>query len=215
MKGVMMKKLILVVLSAVLLAATALAQDNLEEAVFAGGCFWCVESDFEKHEGVVQAISGYMGGTVENPTYTQVSSGRSGHLEVVKVVYDPAVISYQELLDIFWRLHDPSDATGSFVDRGEQYTSAIFYMNEDQQRLAEGAKLALERSGKFDQIATTIRPAETFYVAEDYHQDYYLKSAGPYRYYRFASGRDQFIERFWKGDEVVYQLEENLTSNDY
>ncbi len=176
-------------------------------AYFAAGCFWSTESGFEKHEGVVEVLSGYMGGTVANPTYEQVTSHTTGHRETVEVRYNPQAISYQELLDIFWRLHDPSDAGGSFMDRGEPLTSAIFYAHEKQQRLAEGAKVALEASGKFEQpIATTVAPAKVFYQAEDYHQDYYKKNPQRYGAYRVASGRDAFFERVWKGDKTVYQL---------
>ena len=206
-----MKKILLSILATLLVSSLVLAQneasDDLATAYFAGGCFWCVEADFEKHEGVVEAISGYMGGEVENPTYKQVSSGNTGHREVVEVRYDPEVISYQELLDIFWRLHDPTDAGGSFVDRGFHYGSAIYYANEEQQRLAEGSKEALETSGKFDEpIATEISPADEFYKAEEYHQNYYEKSALQYRFYRAGSGRDGFIKRNWEGDTAVYQL---------
>ena len=177
-------------------------------AYFAGGCFWCTEADFEKIEGVSEAISGYMGGELENPTYEQVSTNETGHRETVEVRYDPDVVSYQELLDAFWRMHDPTDAGGSFVDRGESYTSAIYTVGEEQQRLAEGSRAALEASGKFDDpIATVIEPAEEFWAAEDYHQDYYEKSALRYRFYRFNSGRDQFIDRVWKGDDTVYRLD--------
>jgi peptide methionine sulfoxide reductase msrA/msrB len=176
-------------------------------AYFAAGCFWSTESGFEKHEGVVEAVSGYMGGTVANPTYEDVLTETTGHRETVEVRYDPQVISYQELLDIFWRLHDPSDAGGSFMDRGESLTSAIFYADEKQQRLAQGAKVALEASGKFDRpIATTVTPAKTFYPAEDYHQDYYKKNPQRYHSYRVASGRGAFFEQVWKGDKTVYQL---------
>jgi peptide methionine sulfoxide reductase msrA/msrB len=188
--------------------STTVISTNLQTAVFAGGCFWCTESDFEKLEGVHDAISGYMGGTVDNPSYEQVSRGNTGHLEVVQVHYDPAEISYQQLLDAFWRMFDPTDAGGSFVDRGEQYTSVIFYASDEQKALAEGSKAALEASGKFDKpIATTIRPVETFYIAEDYHQNFYKTSSTRYERYRFLSGRDQFIEKYWKGDDTVYQLE--------
>jgi peptide methionine sulfoxide reductase msrA/msrB len=187
--------------------------EGLETAVFAGGCFWCTESDFEKHLGVKDAVSGYTGGTVENPTYEQVSSGTTGHLEAVKVYYDPATISYQQLLDTFWRMHDPTDAEGSFVDRGSQYISAIFYKDETQQRLAEGSKAALAASGKFEApIATIIQPLGEFYVAEDYHQNYHKTSSLRYDFYRGASGRNQFIENNWKGDNTVYQLTENLAN---
>ncbi len=188
--------------------------EGLETAVFAGGCFWCTESDFEKHLGVKDAVSGYTGGSVENPTYEQVSTGTTGHIEAVMVYYDPGVISYQQLLDAFWRMHDPTDAEGSFVDRGSQYTSAIFYKDETQQRLAEGSKAVLAASGKFAApIATVIKPLDEFYVAEDYHQDFHKKSSLRYDFYRGASGRNQFIENNWKGDETIYQLTENLASS--
>ena len=178
-----------------------------ETAIFAGGCFWCVESDFEHHEGVIEAISGYAGGQVTNPSYREVAAGSTGHREVVKVSYDPAVISYQELLDIFWRLHDPWDAEGSFVDRGFQYTSAIFYLTEEQKELAEGSKQALEASGKFSKpVSTEILAAGEFYEAEDYHQDYYRKNPLRYKFYRSNSGRDRFISQVWKDDTTSYKL---------
>lgn len=211
----------LVFLALLLLSFTVLAQDgdNAEaqssEAVayFAGGCFWCTEADFEKQAGVSEVVSGYMGGDTPNPTYKEVSRNNTGHRETVEVRYDPSVISYQELLDVFWRLHDPTDAGGSFVDRGESYTSAIYYANEEQKRLAEGSKQALENSDKFRKdIATVIEDGGTFYAAEDYHQDYYKKNSLSYSFYRQSSGRDRYINRFWKGDERVYQLEENLSS---
>jgi peptide methionine sulfoxide reductase msrA/msrB len=185
----------------------SMKKDGYATAYFAAGCFWSTESGFEKQEGVVEVLSGYMGGILLNPTYEDVLTETTGHRETVEVRYDPQVISYQELLDIFWRLHDPSDAGGSFMDRGESLTSAIFYVDEKQQRLAEGAKAALEASGKFDQpIATTVTPAKAFYPAEDYHQDYYKKNPQRYGAYRVASGRDAFFERVWKGDKTVYQL---------
>lgn len=191
------------------------AEDGLETAVFAGGCFWCTEADFEKQLGVKDAVSGYTGGTVENPSYEQVSSGTTGHIEAVQVYYDPAIISYQQLLEAFWRMHDPTDAEGSFVDRGQQYTSAIFYKDETQQRLAEGSKAALTASGKFEApIATAIQPLGEFYIAEDYHQDYHVKSSLRYDFYRGASGRNQFIDANWKGDNTVYQLTGNLVMAD-
>lgn len=191
---------------------TALVGSSTDHtAVFAGGCFWCTEADFEKLEGVSEAISGYMGGSAEDASYDKVSRGNTGHLEVVEVHYDPNVISYQELLDAFWRMIDPTDAGGSFVDRGNQYLSAIFYADEEQKILAEGSKTALQQSGKFSKpIVTEVRPAETFYKAEDYHQNYYKTSSTRYEYYRFLSGRNQFIEQNWKGDDTVYQLPENI-----
>ena len=167
-------------------------------ATFAGGCFWCVESDFEKVDGVVEVISGYTGGHVENPSYEQVSAGGTGHVEAVQVVYDPKKISYKELLDYFWRHVDPTDAGGQFVDRGSQYRSVIFYQDEEQKSLAEESKRELEKSGHFNKpIVTEIVPFSKFYRAEDYHQDYYKKNPLRYKYYRFASGRDQFLKKTW------------------
>ena len=198
-----------------LLLSLAVAQENqaaeyegLERAYFAGGCFWCVEADFEKRDGVVEVFSGYMGGDLENPTYKEVSTDTTGHREAVEVIYDPDVISYQELLSTFWRLHDPTDGEGSFVDRGFQYSSAIYVQTDEERALAEGAVEALNASGKFDEpIATEILDFSPFYLAEDYHQDYYQKSATKYGFYRRLSGRDQFINGNWKGDDTVYQLE--------
>ena len=167
-------------------------------AVFAGGCFWCTESDFEKVDGVIEAISGYTGGHVANPTYKQVSKGVTGHVESVKVIYDPAKLTYEKLLEVFWQHVDPTDPDGQFVDRGSQYRSVIFYANEQEHRLAEASKKTLAASGRFDKpIATDILPLSTFYPAEDYHQDYYKKNPIRYRWYRHGSGRDQFLEKAW------------------
>ena len=146
---------------------------NLRKATFAAGCFWCVEADFEKVPGVVEVISGYTGGQRENPSYEEVSSGKTGHVEAVQVLYDPEKVSYGELLDVFWRHVDPTDPAGQFVDRGSQYRSAIFYHDEEQRRLAEESKTLLEKSGRFEKpIATDIAPLNKFYPAEEYHQDY-------------------------------------------
>jgi peptide methionine sulfoxide reductase msrA/msrB len=170
-------------------------------ATFAGGCFWCTEADFEKVPGVLEAISGYTGGHKENPSYKEVSSGTTGHLEAVQVHYDPSKITYQELLDVFWRHIDPTDPGGQFVDRGAQYRSAIFYHNEEQKRMAEESKERLEKSGRFNKpIVTEIVPLTTFYEAEEYHQDYYKKHSLRYQYYRYGSGRDQFLEKVWGKD---------------
>jgi len=167
-------------------------------AVFAGGCFWCTESDFEKAPGVIEAVSGYTGGHTENPTYEQTSAGGTGHIEAVKVTYDPTRISYGQLLTWFWRHVDPTDAGGQFVDRGDQYRSAIFYADEEQRRLAEASKEKLAASGPFEKpIATDILPLGEFYIAEEYHQDYYKKNPIRYKFYRFNSGRDQFLEKVW------------------
>jgi peptide methionine sulfoxide reductase msrA/msrB len=177
-------------------------QKNLSEATFAGGCFWCVESDFEKFDGVVEAISGYAGGQTENPTYGEVSAGGTGHAEAVQVLYDPLKVSYKELLDIFWQHVDPTDPGGQFVDRGSQYRTAIFYHDEEQKHLAEESKKELESSGRFKKtIKTEIVPLSEFYEAEDYHQDYYKKSPLRYKFYRFNSGRDQFLKKAWADTE--------------
>jgi peptide methionine sulfoxide reductase msrA/msrB len=181
-------------------------------AVFAGGCFWCTESDFEKVDGVIDAISGYTGGHVKNPSYNQVSAGGTGHLESVKVIYDPSKVSYEQLLDYFWRHVDPTDPGGQFVDRGSQYRSAIFYANETQKRLAEKSKQQLEASGKFNKpIVTEILPLGKFYPAEDYHQDYYKKNPIRYHYYRYGSGRDQFLKKTW-GDMKTDTKKEPMKS---
>ena len=173
-----------------------------ETATFAGGCFWCTQADFEKVPGVVKVVAGYTGGHKENPTYEEASSGTTGHVEAVQVYYDPAKITYEELLNWFWRHIDPTDPSGQFVDRGSQYRSVIFYHNEEQKRLAERSRDALNKSGKFDKpIVTEIIKFTKFYEAEDYHQDYYKKNPLRYKYYRYASGRDQFLEKVW-GNEA-------------
>jgi peptide methionine sulfoxide reductase msrA/msrB len=173
-------------------------QKNLSEATFAGGCFWCTESDFEKINGVVEVISGYIGGQTQNPTYQEVSAGGTGHAEAIRVRYDPQKTTYGELLNVFWRHVDPTDAGGQFVDRGSQYRPVIFYHDDDQKRLAEESKRKLEASGRFNKpIATEIVPVSEFYHAEDYHQDYYKKNPLRYKMYRSGSGRDQFLEKAW------------------
>ena len=171
---------------------------QIETATFAGGCFWCTESDFEKATGVVEVISGYIGGHKKNPTYAEVSSGITGHAEAVMVKYDPATIPYKELLEIFWKHVDPTDQGGQFVDRGAQYRPAIFYHNESQKLEAEESRKNLERSGRFKKpIATEIVPFTVFYPAEEYHQDYYKKNPVRYQFYRHNSGRDQFLNDAW------------------
>jgi len=171
---------------------------DYKTATFAGGCFWCVESDFEKVDGVLEAVSGYTGGQKPNPTYEEVSAGGTGYAESVQVRYDPQKITYRELLDVFWRHVDPTDAGGQFVDRGSQYRSAIFYNDEEQKRIAEESKAELEKSGRFSKpIVTEIVPLGKFYPAEEYHQDYYSKNPLRYKLYRFGSGRDQFLKSKW------------------
>jgi len=178
------------------------AGSELEIAIFAGGCFWCVEGDFEKVPGVVEAVSGYTGGTLPNPTYGQVSAGGTGHFESVRVKYDPAVIGYDGLLQAFWRMVDPTDSRGQFVDRGDQYGTAIFVLDEQQRQEAEQSKQALAEAARHQRpIVTPIRQAGVFYEAEEYHQDYYRKNPIRYRFYRFNSGRDQYLERVW-GDDL-------------
>ncbi len=170
-------------------------------ATFAGGCFWCVESGFEHVAGVHEVISGYSGGHVKNPTYEQVSAGGTGHAESVQVHYDPNIISYDELLDVFWKQINPTDSGGQFVDRGSQYRPIIFYTNETEKQMAERSRAALDASGRFDKpIATEIVPFKMFYPAEDYHQDYYKKNPLRYKLYRYHSGRDQFLEKVWGED---------------
>ena len=175
--------------------------ENLKKATFAGGCFWCTEADFEKLPGVVKVVSGYTGGQKENPTYAEVSSGKTGHVEAIQVYYDSSKISYEELLDALWIHIDPTDGGGQFVDRGPQYRSAIFYHDEEQKRLAEKSKEALGKSGKFNKpIVTEILQFTKFYEAEEYHQDYYKNHALRYSFYRHGSGRDQFLEGVWGKD---------------
>ena len=172
-----------------------------EVATIAGGCFWCVESAFDGVDGVLEAVSGYTGGEKANPTYDEVSSGRSGHIEAVQVRFESNKITYEEILDIFWRQIDPTDAGGQFADRGSQYRTAVFYHDEDQQALAIITRDALGKSGRFDgPIVTEIVPAGAFYPAETYHQDYAQKNPGHYKRYRYGSGRTPFLERIWGAD---------------
>ncbi len=168
------------------------------KAYFAGGCFWCMEEAFEKVDGVVAVVSGYMGGTVVTPSYEQVSDGKTGHAESVEVQYDSAKVSYQQLLDVFWRNIDPITADAQFCDHGTQYRAAIFYTTEEEQRLAEASKAAIEQSKRFSQpIVTHIVPASAFYPAEEYHQDFYKKNPIRYKYYKFTCGRAQRLQALW------------------
>ncbi len=165
-------------------------------AIFAGGCFWCMEPPYDALPGVVATTSGYTGGHKVNPTYHEVSAGGTGHVEAVKIVFDPKQIGYEKLLEVFWRNVDPLDKGGQFCDRGSTYTTAIFYQDEEQKKLAEQSKAAIEKKlGKT--VVTAIRPAATFYAAEDYHQDYYQKNPLRYKYYRYSCGRDQRLEELW------------------
>jgi peptide methionine sulfoxide reductase msrA/msrB len=179
-------------------ASMSETEKNLPTATFAGGCFWCVQADFAKVPGVIKVVSGYAGGRGENPTYENYAS--QGYAEAVQVFYDPAKVSYQKLLDYFWRHVDPTDAGGQFVDRGPQYRSVIFYHDAEQKQQAEESKQALEKSGRFPKpMVTEIAPFTKFYPAEDYHQDYYQKNPIRYKYYRWNSGRDQFLKKVWGG----------------
>jgi peptide-methionine (S)-S-oxide reductase len=167
-------------------------------ATFAGGCFWCMEPPFDKLEGVISTTSGYIGGHLRNPTYERVSGGGTGHAEAVQVAYDPATVSYERLLEVFWHNVDPLDGGGQFCDRGDQYRTAIFYHSDQQRQLAEASKLALERARTLPgEIVTEIVPAGEFYAAEDYHQDYYERNPIRYNYYRFSCGRDRRLESLW------------------
>ncbi len=171
---------------------------NLETATFAGGCFWCTASDFEKCKGVHNVISGYTGGHQKNPTYQDVATGRSGHWEAVQIHFDPIKTSYAQLLDIFWKHIDPTDPGGQFVDRGAQYRTAIFYHDDRQKQLAEKSKQALSHSGNFGKpIVTEILAASQFYPAEKHHQNYYKQNPVHYKFYRQNSGRDQFLSKIW------------------
>lgn len=172
-----------------------------EIATLAGGCFWCTESDLEKLKGVTDVISGYSGGELENPTYKQVSSGKSGHIEVINVTYNPDIVSYEQVLDQFFRHIDPTDDKGSFVDRGPQYRPAIFYHNQEQKDVAQNFMMEIDKAQIFGApLKTELIKFEKFWPAEDYHQDYYKKSKVRYNYYRYASGRDQYLDKIFGDD---------------
>jgi peptide-methionine (S)-S-oxide reductase len=175
-----------------------------EVATFAGGCFWCVESDFDKVPGVISTTSGYTGGHLKNPTYEEVSAGGTGHAEAVQIVFDPAKIGYTKLLDVFWHSINPTTKDRQFCDKGSQYRTAIFYHNDEQQRLAERSKAALATSKPFKEaIVTEIVPASTFYPAEEYHQDFHTKNPVRYKFYRYNCGRDQQLEALWGKGRVA------------
>lgn len=173
---------------------------GMEVAILAGGCFWCMEPPFEALSGVQDVTAGYTGGHVEFPGYRDVSRGRTGHTEAVRVVFDPRQVSYAEILEVFWRQIDPTDARGQFADRGSQYRSGIYPVDEKQQKVAEDSKHKLAKSGRLTEpIVTEIVRAGPFYEAEKYHQDYYRKNGIRYKYYRSGSGRDRFLEKIWSG----------------
>ena len=181
-----------------LTALAAAAQAATATAVFAGGCFWCTESDFEKLPGVVAAESGYTGGQDASPTYESVSAGHTGHTEAVRVTYDPAQVSYAQLVEYFWHTIDPTEKDRQFCDVGNQYRSGIYWGSEAERKVAEASLAALQKSGQFKQIYTEVKQATPFYLAEDYHQDYYKKNPVRYKYYRYSCGRDAQLKRVWK-----------------
>lgn len=191
-----MKSLTFILLAS--LATTLHATDNEATATFAGGCFWCMEPPFDGLNGVISTTSGYTGGHKNEPTYKEVSAGSTGHTEAIQVVYDPSIISYRELLAVFWKNIDPTTPDQQFCDRGNQYRSGIFYHDEQQKRAAEQSLEKLKADRSFEQeVVTELTEASTFYPAEEYHQDYYLKNPIRYKFYRYSCGRDQRLEELW------------------
>lgn len=190
--------------------------EKIEQATFAGGCFWCMVSPFDEQPGIKEVITGYTGGETENPTYEEVCTDKTGHYEAVQISFDPSVFTYQKLLELFWQQIDPTDSGGQFTDRGTSYRTAIFYHNENQRELAEASKAALAASGRFQQpIVTEILPAGPFYRAEEKHQDYYKKFPFHYNHYREGSGRARFIRENWKVRKSDEELRQELTPLQY
>lgn len=190
--------IIMLAIGASMTASAEPEQTPLATALFAGGCFWCMQPPFDALPGVVKTVAGYTGGKTETPSYGQVSAGGTGHVESLQIIYDPAKISYEKLLDVYWHNIDPTDASGQFCDKGDQYRSIIFYQDEGQKHLAEQSKTAWQQNKPFkDDIKTEIIAASTFYPAEDYHQDYYKKEPLHYQFYRFNCGRDQRLKALW------------------
>ena len=193
--------MLLILISCSVTAVETNMNERYEKAYFAGGCFWCMEPPFEDLDGVIEATSGYMGGSVENPTYEEVTTGKTGHAEVVEILYDPEIVSYEELLEVFWRNIDPTALNYQFADVGTQYRTEIFTVGESQKKLAEKSKVELGSSGKFDKpIVTAITEAPVFYIAEEYHQDFYKKQSMRYQMYSQASGRKGYLENTWGED---------------
>jgi peptide methionine sulfoxide reductase msrA/msrB len=185
---------------------------TVENATFAGGCFWCMVSPFDEQPGIIKVVSGYTGGHKVNPTYKEVCSETTGHKEAVQITFDSAVFPYKKLLELYWASVDPTDAGGQFFDRGESYQTAIYYHSEAQKEAAEASKRELGASGRFNQpIVTPILPAATFYPAEEYHQDYHKKNTAHYKAYRHGSGRDRFIDKHWNADKDKEVLKNKLT----
>jgi methionine-S-sulfoxide reductase len=181
--------------------SSGIPPQDLEKATFAGGCFWCMQALFDKVKGVVSTVAGYTGGHKKNPTYEEVCSGKTGHSEAIEILYDPSRVTYEQLLDIFWKNIEPTMLNRQFVDFGTQYRTTIFYHDEEQKRLAEASKERLEKSGKFYKpIVTEIQPASTFYKAEEYHQQYYKKNPIRYEFYEAHSGRSQYLKTIWSSE---------------
>jgi methionine-S-sulfoxide reductase len=193
--------LLLILISCTVTTKETNVSEGYDKAYFAGGCFWCMEPPFEDLDGVIEATSGYMGGSVENPTYEEVTTGSTGHAEVVEILYDPKIVSYEELLEVFWRNIDPTALNYQFADVGTQYRTEIFTVGENQKKLAENSKVELENSGKFNKpIVTAITDAPAFYIAEEYHQDFYKKQSLRYQMYAEASGRKGYLKETWEKD---------------
>ncbi|MFD1018409.1 peptide-methionine (R)-S-oxide reductase MsrB [Thalassobacillus hwangdonensis] len=189
---------------------------QLKKATFAGGCFWCMVEPFDERPGIEAIISGYTGGHTENPTYEAIITKKTGHVEAVEITYDPEIFPYERLVELFWQQIDPTDPGGQFHDRGESYKTVIFYHDEEQRRIAEASKKVLEESGKFnDPIVTEIKPATTFYPAEDKHQDYYKKQSFHYKLYKKGSGRADFIKKHWGFKKDDEDLKRRLTDIQY
>lgn len=193
----MLKRLLTLCICLLFSTISLSAERGSESGIFAGGCFWCTQADFDKVPGVLKTIAGYTGGDLQNPSYKQVSAGGTGHYEAVQVVYDPSKVSYQTLVDYFLHHIDPTDDRGQFCDHGDQYRAAIFYSNETQKNIALQSKEQLIKSGRFKQVTVLILPAKRFYPAEEYHQEYYQKNPIRYRFYRYTCGRDKQIHEVW------------------
>jgi peptide-methionine (S)-S-oxide reductase len=200
-KNIFQKYLNAIFVACLLVNAGTFAEVKIVEkssvAIFAGGCFWCMESPFDALDGVISTTSGYTGGRTENPTYKEVSNGKTGHFEAVQVTYDPAKVSYQKLLDVFWHNIDPLDDDGQFCDKGDQYKAVIFYQDENEKRLAEASKLEMQKKLSGKTIVTSIKPAGKFFPAENYHQDYYQNNPISYKFYRYTCGRDRRLSQVW------------------
>ncbi len=208
MTTMLIGSLIIGLFSLLILGVEVNADTQLEKATFAGGCFWCMQPPFEKLDGVINVVSGYTGGTGKDPSYQDYAE--KGHIEAVEITYNPSKITYNQLLDVFWRQIDPTDRGGQFVDRGFHYRSAIFYHNDEQKQLAEKSKQELEKSGKFDKpIVTEILKSSKFYKAEDYHQDYHSKDPIRYKFYRSHAGRDQYLDKMWGHDREPKGLDKS------